>query len=118
MTPFVSRLKGIWKLLLSRNFILIHNIKRTEAGKESTTEVGVHRRTDYTTQQDFLAMKAGIFVAFPESMILPKHEIPIDALDLEVFHIKDNQAYIGYKLNNGNFHYIQVPYSPKVNKPT
>lgn len=38
--------------------------------------------------------------------------IPGDAYDFEVFHIKEDQAFLGFKLANGNFHYIQVPYNP------
>lgn len=38
-------------------------------------------------------------------------EIPQDAHSLEVFSIKNNEAFIGYKLLNNNFHYIQVPYT-------
>lgn len=29
----------------------------------------------------------------------------------EVFAIKGNEAFIGYKLENGNFHFVQVPYT-------
>lgn len=38
--------------------------------------------------------------------------IPGDAYDFEVFHIKENTAFLGFKLANGNFHFIQVPYNP------
>lgn len=44
--------------------------------------------------------------------------IPADAHSFEVFAIKDSkdfptgkQAYIGFKLSNGDFHYIQVPFT-------
>lgn len=44
--------------------------------------------------------------------------LPIDAYALEVFAIKDSndsptgkEAYIGYKIENGNFNYISVPYT-------
>lgn len=44
--------------------------------------------------------------------------IPNDAHSLEVFAIKDSndsptgkQAFIGYKLDNGNFEFTQVPYT-------
>jgi len=44
--------------------------------------------------------------------------IPIDAHSFEVFAIKDSndsptgkEAYIGYKLENGNFEYVSVPYT-------
>lgn len=44
--------------------------------------------------------------------------IPPDATNLEVFAIKDDQdsstgksAYIGFKIPNGNFHFIKVPYT-------
>lgn len=48
--------------------------------------------------------------------------LPMDAHSLEVFAIKDSKdspsgkvAYIGCKLDNGNFHYISVPYTePKL----
>ena len=47
-----------------------------------------------------------------------KSKIPNDAYDLEVFAIKDSedsptgkQAFIGFKINNGNFNFISVPYS-------
>ncbi len=44
------------------------------------------------------------------------NEIPADAFNLEVFAIKKSevdglQAYIGFKIPNGNFHYVQVPYT-------
>lgn len=44
--------------------------------------------------------------------------LPMDAHSIEVFAIKDSedsptgkQAFIGYKLANGDFHYIQVPFT-------
>jgi hypothetical protein len=44
--------------------------------------------------------------------------IPSDAHSLEVFAIKDcdesptgKQAFIGFKISNGDFHFIQVPYT-------
>ena len=44
--------------------------------------------------------------------------IPSDAHSFEVFAIKDSkdsptgkQAFIGFKLANNDFHYIQVPYT-------
>ena len=43
---------------------------------------------------------------------------PVDAHSFEVFSIKDckespsgKQAFIGYKLNNGNFHFKGVPFT-------
>lgn len=46
--------------------------------------------------------------------------LPIDAYALEVFAIKDSndspigkEAYIGYKIENGNFHFINVPYTER-----
>jgi len=38
-------------------------------------------------------------------------KLPIDAHSFEVFAIKGNQAFVGFKLANGNFHFIQVPYT-------
>ena len=56
------------------------------------------------TKQWFLSSVSGCF--------------PIDAHSFEVFSIKDSedsptgkQAFIGYKLNNGNFHFIGVPFT-------
>jgi len=47
--------------------------------------------------------------------------IPTEAHSLEVFAIKDSEssptgkeAYIGYKLANGDFHFISVPYTENV----
>lgn len=41
--------------------------------------------------------------------------IPLDAKDFEVFAIKDTEngkeAFIGFKLSNGDFHFIGVPYT-------
>lgn len=44
--------------------------------------------------------------------------IPSDAHSFEVFAIKDcdesptgKQAFIGFKINNGDFHFIGVPYT-------
>ena len=44
--------------------------------------------------------------------------IPIDAHSFEVFAIKDceesptgKQAFIGFKISNGDFHFIGVPYT-------
>lgn len=39
--------------------------------------------------------------------------IPIGATDIEVFHITPKEAFIGFKISNGNFEYIQVPHNPK-----
>lgn len=48
---------------------------------------------------------------------------PNDAHSFEVFAIKETknsptgkEAYIGYKLNNGNFHFISVPFTEPINK--
>ena len=47
--------------------------------------------------------------------------IPRDAHSLQVFSVKNSvnsitgkEAYIGYKLANGNFHFIQVPYTENI----
>jgi hypothetical protein len=47
--------------------------------------------------------------------------IPNDAHSFEVFAIKDSedsptgkQAFIGFKLDNGNFHFIGVPYTEPI----
>ena len=47
--------------------------------------------------------------------------IPADSKNFEVFAIKmdDNgkwYAYLGFTLNNGNFHYINVPYTEPINQ--
>lgn len=49
--------------------------------------------------------------------------IPSDAHSFEVFSIKDSEdsptrkrAFIGFKLENGNFHFIGVPYTEPINK--
>jgi hypothetical protein len=49
---------------------------------------------------------------------MDNNTIPSDAHSLEVFAIKDSQyvpsgkeAYIGFKLPNGNFHFISVPFT-------
>jgi len=39
--------------------------------------------------------------------------IPADATDLEVFHIKGDEAFIGFKVANGNFNFVSVPYTPR-----
>lgn len=46
--------------------------------------------------------------------------IPADAHSLEVFSIKEStnsptgkEAFIGFKIANGNFHFVQVPYTGK-----
>jgi hypothetical protein len=56
-----------------------------------------------------------------EVEIVSKEEqqlIPIDAHSFEVFAIKDceesptgKQAFIGFKISNGDFHFIGVPYT-------
>ena len=54
---------------------------------------------------------------------LENQYIPNDAHSFEVFAIKDSedsptgkQAFIGFKLDNGNFHFIGVPYTEKKKK--
>lgn len=47
---------------------------------------------------------------------IKKSEIPLNAHSLEVFHIKNKEAFIGFKLANGDFHFIQVPYTGKDRK--
>lgn len=42
--------------------------------------------------------------------------IPHDAFNLECFAIKNGEAFIGYKLPNGNFHFVQIPYTEKDSK--
>ena len=47
-----------------------------------------------------------------------KNEIPKGATNLECFCIKNGEAYIGFKSPNGNFDFIQIPYTePKKIKP-
>jgi len=43
-------------------------------------------------------------------------DMPVGARDLEVFHIdvEKKEAYIGYKIANGNFHFITVPFTGKL----
>ncbi len=46
-------------------------------------------------------------------------EIPSDATNLEVFAIKNNktngsEAFIGFKIANGNFHFISVPFTEPI----
>lgn len=60
----------------------------------------------------------GYTTALKDFNIDPDKEplIPLDAKDFEVFAIKDTedggkQAFIGFKLSNGNFHYIGVPFT-------
>ena len=40
--------------------------------------------------------------------------IPEDAYDIEVFCIRNGEAFIGFKISNGDFHYVQVPYTEKL----
>lgn len=42
----------------------------------------------------------------------PESLFPSDAYDFEVFHIKENTAFLGFKIGNGDFHFVQVPYNP------
>ena len=49
--------------------------------------------------------------------------IPSDAHSFEVFAIKDcdesptgKQAFVGFKISNGDFHFIGVPYTPNKNQ--
>jgi len=61
-----------------------------------------------------------------ELLIISKVEnkyIPNDAHSFEVFAIKDSedsltgkQAFIGFKLKNGDFHFIGVPYTEQTKK--
>jgi hypothetical protein len=53
----------------------------------------------------------------------PEKLIPNDAHSFEVFAIQDceysytgKQAFIGFKIENGNFHFIGVPYTEPINK--
>lgn len=86
MTPFKSRLKGLWKLLTSRNFILIHHIEKGEDRGMKTTKVTVWRRTDHDTEEDYLSMKAGLFASFPE--YFPNMKKVEDITDEEVEQLK------------------------------
>lgn len=48
------------------------------------------------------------------------NEIPSNAYNLEVFAIKKSEtegvtAYIGFKIPNGNFHFIHVPFTAPLN---
>jgi len=79
----------------------------------------------YTEGEVIQAMTEDRFIeAMKEAKILPIHDVsgvlplPKDAHSLEVFAIKDckesptgKEAYIGYKLKTGCFHFISVPYT-------
>jgi hypothetical protein len=41
--------------------------------------------------------------------------IPENAYDLEVFAIKGKEAFIGFKIANGKFSFVQIPYTEPVN---
>lgn len=47
---------------------------------------------------------------YPKKQLTP-NGIPDDAHSLEVFAIKNGEAFIGFKVSNGSFHFIQVPYT-------
>lgn len=65
----LGRLKGCWFILTKRNFILIHEIKEFEKNGVKMRKAAVLRRTDYSPESDFLSMKMGIFICFPETKI-------------------------------------------------
>ncbi len=35
--------------------------------------------------------------------------IPANAADIHCFSIKEKEVYIGFKIPNGNFHFVQIP---------
>lgn len=66
-----------------------------------------HKMKSYTCIDEYTVCKADK----PEK----SHKIPDDANDLHLFAIKpttitgEYQAFIGYKIDNGSFHFIQIP---------
>ena len=57
MKALVGKLKGLWYILRTRNFILLYDIKEGFIGDEPSRSVAALRRTDYNTESDFYSMK-------------------------------------------------------------
>lgn len=70
MKAFFGRIKGLWFVLTSRNFILIYGIKEfvNKDGDEGH-KIAYLRRTDYNTESDFYSMKASMVMQFGEQIM-------------------------------------------------
>lgn len=82
--------------------------------KEVLSDVNLPGVPMYSHSRDFIEL-------WYNSSEQETRPIPSEAHSLEVFAIKDSEdsptgkeAYIGYKLANGDFHFIQVPYTENV----
>jgi len=57
---FLYKIKALWKVLVSKNCIVIHNIKETDKGHTA----GVTRVTSYTDERDMLIMASAVEICF------------------------------------------------------
>lgn len=85
--------------------------------QQMTKEKGLTESYDIF-QQALIMEKEQIKQAQQVSAVSGSLPLPIDAHSIEVFAIKDSEnsptgkeAFIGYKLKTGCFHFISVPYS-------
>jgi len=63
----IGRLLAIWKILTTKNFILIHSVKEYTVDSESGRKFKIIRRTDYTDESDALTLKAS-FITLHEKI--------------------------------------------------
>lgn len=69
MRSIIGKLKALYFILASRNFILIHDIKEFEKDGQHGHSTAYLRRTDYDTESDFYSMKASMVHQFGEQIL-------------------------------------------------
>lgn len=64
MKKIKQRIKALWKICTTRNFILIYGIEEMKIEGEPGRKFSWLRRTDYNTESDFYTMKAAMVSQF------------------------------------------------------
>ena len=66
MKKIIGKIKAIWLVLTSSNFILLHSCSEFVKDGKKGFSVAVLRRTDFTDQRDLYIMAGAIKVAFKD----------------------------------------------------
>ena len=65
MKGFLGKLKGVWFVLKSKNFILLHSCHEFKKGNKTGFGLAVLRRTNFSDRRDLYLIVGSVKVAFP-----------------------------------------------------
>lgn len=62
VNPIYQRLKGMWYLIKSRNFILVYDINEFVEDGQKGRSISILKRTNYNAESDLLTIKGAYFM--------------------------------------------------------